>query len=826
LAVLAVLSLEVSAQTTKTLSTEPAYNWNLTSGGGPYETQQDALNARYNFLRSYYRPCFQFSLGNVRVGPQAGTLNGLSTGYVFDLIYTDNCGTSPQSGSQQESSVNMGPACDKIMSLRAYPDDNATPGNLHRYCSVTVAQQDPPPGSCPATKYPVYGETGLKRQSEIDYAAPSSPLEFERTWRSDQHKFVTVGDSNVIRGYSASVYSGRYSSCYAGSYDAPDPVTGVVVTHQYCFPYTSGTTVATMLASPDGNQTFFADDGTTLSPQADINTSITRSTDAVGNATYTVRTGANLLERYGADGLLSSKSWPNGQFVTYTYSSAATPVSVAPRAGLLIGMADHDGRSLSMTYNSTGGIQTLTDPAGGITQYAYDEASANCPASVSRGRCLRLTSVTYPDGTARRYHYNEADHLDSSLRQADAYLTGITDERGTRLSDYRYDSQGRAISSGWGGNNYLLSYGSNQTSVTDPLGSQRTATYQTILGRKRPTGQSQPGGSGCAASSSALSYDANGNVTSKDDFNGSRVCSAYDLSRNLETTRIEGLANTQACSAVTGAGATLPTGSRKVSTAWHPDWRLEAKRADPGKLITSVYNGQPDPFNGGAVANCAPSTALLPDGKPIAVLCKQVEQATGDANGSQGFSATLQAGVSNRVQQWTYNQYGQVLTAKDPLNNLTTYTYYSDATADHTLGDLQTVTNAKNQVTSYSKYNKHGQLLESTDPNGVVTTNTYDLRQRLLSTSVGGQTTSYEYDAAGQLLKVTNPDTSWVGYEYDAAHRQTVVKDNLGNRIEYALDNAGNKTSQSVKDPGGNLARSLARSIDALGRVQQTTGRE
>jgi YD repeat-containing protein len=91
---------------------------------------------------------------------------------------------------------------------------------------------------------------------------------------------------------------------------------------------------------------------------------------------------------------------------------------------------------------------------------------------------------------------------------------------------------------------------------------------------------------------------------------------------------------------------------------------------------------------------------------------------------------------------------------------------------------------------------------------------------------VGGQSTGYTYDAVGQLTRVSAPDGSWVGYEYDAAHRQTAVKDNLGNRIEYALDNAGNRTGQNVKDPGGALARTLARSIDALGRVQQTTGRE
>jgi len=171
---------------------------------------------------------------------------------------------------------------------------------------------------------------------------------------------------------------------------------------------------------------------------------------------------------------------------------------------------------------------------------------------------------------------------------------------------------------------------------------------------------------------------------------------------------------------------------------------------------------------------------------------------------------------------------------RDALNNTTTYAYYSDTSftgtdpnaVGHTIGDLQSVTNALGKVTSYSQYNKNGQLLQSSDPNGVVTINTYDLRGRQLSASVGGQTTSYEYDAAGQLTKVTAPDASWVGYEYDAAHRRTAVKDNLGNQIEYTLDNAGNVTAQNTKDPGGALARTLAKSIDALGRVQQTTGRE
>ena len=54
----------------------------------------------------------------------------------------------------------------------------------------------------------------------------------------------------------------------------------------------------------------------------------------------------------------------------------------------------------------------------------------------------------------------------------------------------------------------------------------------------------------------------------------------------------------------------------------------------------------------------------------------------------------------------------------------------------------------------------------------------------------------------------------------------SAVLDNLGNRIQYTLDNAGKRTAVEVRDPGGLLRRSLSRSIDALGLVQQTTGRE
>lgn len=48
-------------------------------------------------------------------------------------------------------------------------------------------------------------------------------------------------------------------------------------------------------------------------------------------------------------------------------------------------------------------------------------------------------------------------------------------------------------------------------------------------------------GSGCGASASSLTYDANGNVATRKDFNGKLTSYSYDLTRNLETQRKEGL---------------------------------------------------------------------------------------------------------------------------------------------------------------------------------------------------------------------------------------------------------------------------------------------
>jgi YD repeat-containing protein len=209
------------------------------------------------------------------------------------------------------------------------------------------------------------------------------------------------------------------------------------------------------------------------------------------------------------------------------------------------------------------------------------------------------------------------------------------------------------------------------------------------------------------------------------------------------------------------------------------------------------------------------------------VLCKKVEQATTDVDGSQEFSATLESNTLPRQQSWTYNQYGQVLTAKGPrtgLNDTTTYAYYNSTDSDHTAGDLQQVVNALGQATTFTRYDRNGQWLRMVDANNVVTENVYDLRQRLVSSTVGGLTTSYQYDSVGQLMQLTLPDGARLGFTWDDAHRLVKVADQAGNSVTYILDGAGNRTVDQIKDASGTLVRTVSRSFDALDRVQQSIG--
>jgi RHS repeat-associated protein len=497
----------------------------------------------------------------------------------------------------------------------------------------------------------------------------------------------------------------------------------------------------------------------------DISDTLTRIKDVAGidiGWRYAVALDES-VEDYDATGKLLSITDRTGRIQTVHYDTT----------GNLSSVSDDFGHSLTFTHDASNRIATMTDPAGGIYAYAYDSAG-------------NLSTVTYPDGHGKAYHYEDPD-----LPHA---LTGITDENGQRYATYDYDAQGRAILSEHanGAGRVELAYNADGgTTVTDALGTARTHGFETVLGVVKAAGISQPGGAGCSAASSAVSHDANGNVASRDDFNGHRTRYWHDLARNLETTRVEGLT---VANGIEQAGPE----TRATTTVWHPAHRLPAEERR---------------YSGGADSAGTPTGSLL-----------KTTVYTYDATGN----LTARGETDNRRDEtrawsWTYTTLGRVLTADGPrtdVADITRYTYYPDDDPDPgRRGQLWTITNALDHVTEFLAYDLHGRATQIKDANGLVTRLAYTPRGWLQSGSVGDRLTLFAYDNAGQLTRLTLPDGSVHTYAYDAAHRLTDITDPRGNRLHYDLDRLGNRVGETLHDAQGNPVQSLARVFDVLGRL-------
>jgi RHS repeat-associated protein len=598
------------------------------------------------------------------------------------------------------------------------------------------------PEICNGTN-PVNDATGNKFQQELDYQGGGRfPLQFIRYYNSAYSDVRALGKS-WRHNYERGLY---FNSAKTEAY----------------------------IIRPSGQAYRFSKSGSIWISDADINDRFIASTNAGGSITgwRLYKSEDNSFEYYDTDGRLITLVDLGGMSQDLSYDAGGRLSSVTDRTSQ---------RSLSFSYDSKNRLTSVTDPNGNGYTYSYD----------STGRLVQVTPPdAVPGNPGRQYLYNEQVHTsNTNLPYA---LTGILDENGSRYATYRYDAQGRGIATEHAGGSDLhqLAYNADgSTTITDALGQPRTFLHQTILGFKHNVGQSQPAGSGCAASASSISYDANGNVASRTDFNGNLSCYAYDLNRNLETVRVEGLAPGSTCPSDLAAYAPSTGGSeRKTATQWHTDYRLPTQIDETGRRTTFGY----------------------------------------DANGNL-LNKTIIDTATQQSRSWnyTYNSLGQVLTEDGPrtdVNDVTSYTYYADTTADHKPGDLQTVTNALGHVTTFTAYDANGRLLRLADPNGLVINFTYDARGRLTHKTVDGHTTIYDYDNVGNLIKITRPSGAFYNFTYDAAHRLTDIQDALGGKIHYTLDAMGNRNQEDIKDAQGHIVKTHSRAYDTLNRLYQDIG--
>ena len=478
-----------------------------------------------------------------------------------------------QTGAVPGSASTCHPGCPQL--LREGEGDCAENiESFDRYCSSTYKE----PTCSVDVGNPIDATSGNKHQTERDYSgAGSFPLVVERYYNSSPTR---AGGSDI-----GSVWRWTYSR-------------SVTVARSGMSAYVARPNGTIVQVNLPGERADY-----------DIHDELRSIRSDSGNVIGWRYTNANdgSVELYDAAGRLSSITARSGQRHSLTRSTSSTPMAVAPGPDYVIQVSDHFGRQLNLEWNSDGTLARIIDPDGNVYAYGYDSDK-------------RLISVTYPaegsGGSKRTYLYNEPEH--TSHIDAPDMLTGIVDENGIRLATYEYDELGRGISTQHAGgvNRYSLTYGSNQTVVTDPLGTSRKFRFTKVVNALRLAGVDQPGGAGCAAAANGLQYDDVGQVASRTDFNGSVTNYSYYDSHEVNRTEAAGTPN-----------------ARTVTTVWNSKLRLPARIIEPNLMTTYTYTSKG-----------------LVESKTL--------QGTDDATGARGVRAKLVG--SARTWRFSYNAAGQI----------------------------------------------------------------------------------------------------------------------------------------------------------------------
>jgi RHS repeat-associated protein len=191
------------------------------------------------------------------------------------------------------------------------------------------------------------------------------------------------------------------------------------------------------------------------------------------------------------------------------------------------------------------------------------------------------------------------------------------------------------------------------------------------------------------------------------------------------------------------------------------------------------------------------------------------------------------------VTSYTYDAYGNQAGKKDPAGNVTDYTYDPD-------GHLLTTTlvgytgspagsqSAKNVTVESRAYDPAGRLATVTDAMDRVTSYTYtdnDLTAKI-TRSGPGYTGNYvqeadTYDAAGNLVaKVTDNGATTTDYAVDADGQvtsQTVDPNGLDRVTSYTYDGDDHVATQNVSQGSGTSIQSTSYTYDAMGNKTSET---
>ncbi|GKQ33691.1 LamG-like jellyroll fold domain-containing protein [Streptomyces sp. A012304] len=536
-----------------------------------------------------------------------------------------------------------------------------------------------------------------------------------------------------------------------------------------------------------------------------------------------------------------------GDVQVYQRALSATEVNSLYGKGRTGGtVGSSDARTTTYTYDQRGLPTSMTDAEHHTTDYAYDEAGnlAVTTAPAVQAEPDGTTAATVrpvttsgfntfgeaveeedPDGLVTTTVYDaEGDKVSETLPSYTP-AGASTPDAGTTV--WTYDSEG------------------NQTSVTTPGGRTTSYLYDQMGNIAQITA---PDGSKTHAV-----YDPDGEQTSATDATGAQAQATYDyLGRQVTATTLERYPSTKTLTtrtsyAVTtgnpyGAHASSVTTPGGVTTSYGYDRAGELTSVTDGAGNTTryTYDFQGNQQKTILADNTWTQTDYDADGDPVATRGY-------DANNTQLWSTSQSYdGVGNLVaatdarghtSRFTYDAAGTITQEIQPVDASTSITtsFGYDAAGNRTRftdgrgnswryaytpwGQQEKIiepttdqhTSAADSTTTFS-YDADGQMTTATLPGGVTTTMTYDALGRLTSMSGTGAEAAtarrgFTYDADGRVLSADTDEAGVTGaVDHQDATHDAFTYDDRGDLLttsgsagtsSFAYDDDGAVTSRT-----------------------------
>lgn len=509
------------------------------------------------------------------------------------------------------------------------------------------------------------------------------------------------------------------------------------------------------------------------------------------------------------------------------YPTKGNKASLQRQAGGGYLLLDEDG--LEYNFDSGGNILSIRDTNCNWIQYSSSGSTHSITNNY--GQTIQLvysgsilSKVIDPAGHEYKFEYSGGNLSKLTLPDDDSnpdnnpfygfvygftfygkgtYLTQLTDPMG-RKTNWSYDSHLRAISSSLEGGigQVSIAYQADGlgTKVTDSRGNVKE--YKIAVDLPSRTQKMTVTGGGCSSCSGQgvdTEYDyITGEIRNTTDQNGVKtIYEDYDAhgrgqhvieAANTTTPRVTDYEYHQ----ILGTPIQIMKKSLFYPT--------NDCSVNPDHCKTTIYDYD-DPSRSGDNPN-------VPNEAPTPYLYKVIEK---------GFTynpSTLDLSPFTYITSYNYNAAHQLILMDGPrtdANDVTIYEYYLNETAQGSnRGRLKSTTDGLGHQTVYSDYDAYGNISKITDPNGLVTTFSYNARNKLsqmtviLSGSEGSLVTHYYYDKVGNLDYIILPKGNVIGYGYDAADRITSITRRVGpgagstaiDSISYKYDHEGNRLGE------------------------------